>query len=178
MVTPPESFATERLVLRRPTPADAPAIYAYGRDPGVTRYVIFPTHASVADAQQFLATCEPRWESGEEYCWLIVDREQQAVVGSFACRVRGHAVDIGYVLARASWRRGYASEAGRAVVGWAAARPEIYRVWAVCDIDNTASARVLEKLGLLREGILRRWSVHPNLSPEPRDCYVYGRATR
>jgi len=62
------------------------------------------------------------------------------------------------------------------VDGWASlGRPEVYRVWAVCDTANLASARVLEKVGMTREGILKRWSVHPNVSPEPRDCFVYAR---
>jgi len=40
---------------------------------------------------------------------------------------------------------------------------------------DTASARVLEKLGMSREGVLRRWIIHPNISAEPRDCYVYAK---
>jgi RimJ/RimL family protein N-acetyltransferase len=48
-------------------------------------------------------------------------------------------------------------------------------VWAVTDVDNHASARVLEKIGMQREGLLRRWLVHPSLSPEPRDCWCFAR---
>ena len=172
---PPDTLLTDRLILRRPTPTDAPAVYEYGRDPEVTRYLIFPTHTSVADAEDFLGRCPARWESGEEYCWVITLKDQDRAIGSIACRVRGHAADIGYALARAYWRRGYATEAGRAVTAWAASVPAIYRVWAVCDVENAASAHVLEKLGMAREGVLRRWLVHPNRSAEPRDCYVYAR---
>jgi len=49
----------------------------------------------------------------------------------------------------------------------------IYRVWATCDVDNVASARLLERVGMEREGVLRRWLVHPNLSEAPRDCLCY-----
>src|SRR5438874_1047675 len=96
----PETLLTDRLVLRRPAMSDAPAVYEYGRDPDVTRYLIFPTHRSVADAEAFLATCAARWTSGEEYCWLITLRGRDQVIGAIACRPRGHAVDIGYALAR------------------------------------------------------------------------------
>jgi ribosomal-protein-alanine N-acetyltransferase len=48
-------------------------------------------------------------------------------------------------------------------------------VWAVCDVENVASARVLEKAGLLWEGTLRRYILHPNVSPEPRDAHLYAR---
>ena len=176
MTTPPGTLVTDRLVLRRPSLGDAPAVYEYGRDPDVTRYMTFPTHQSRADAESFLAACGPRWDAGQEYCWLIALRDQGRVIGAISARVRGHATDIGYVLARAHWRQGYATEASRAVVAWAAECPETYRVWAVCDVENAASAHVLEKLGMSREGVLRRWIMHPNVSPAPRDCYVYALA--
>jgi [ribosomal protein S5]-alanine N-acetyltransferase len=67
------------------------------------------------------------------------------------------------------------SEAASAVVEWGLALPSVFRVWAVTDVDNQASARVLEKIGMQREGLLRRWMVHPNLSPEPRDCWCFAR---
>jgi RimJ/RimL family protein N-acetyltransferase len=175
MIRPPDTLTTERLLLRRPRRTDVDAVYEYGRDPEVTRYLIFPTHRSRADAERFLAGCGQRWGSGEEYCWVIALKERDQVVGSIACRIHGHAAEIGYALAGASWGFGYATEAGRAVVGWATGLSGIYRVWAVCDVENVASARVLEKLGMSREGMLRRWIVHPNLSAHPRDCYVYAR---
>jgi [ribosomal protein S5]-alanine N-acetyltransferase len=48
-------------------------------------------------------------------------------------------------------------------------------VSAVCDVDNVASARVLEKSGMAREGCLRQYIIHPNVSNEPRDVYLYAR---
>ena len=41
------------------------------------------------------------------------------------------------------------------------------------DVENTALARVLEKVGMAREGILRRYIIHPNISSEPRNCFMY-----
>jgi len=92
-----------------------------------------------------------------------------------AYRVREHAADIGYVLSRSLWGRGHMTEAANAVVEWAINLDFVYRVWAVCDVENKASARVLEKVGMQREGILRRYIVHPNVSLEPRDCFVYSK---
>jgi ribosomal-protein-alanine N-acetyltransferase len=62
------------------------------------------------------------------------------------------------------------------VVNWALSQPLIFRIGAVCDVENIGSARVMEKAGLVREGLLRRWLMHPNISDEPRDCFIYGRA--
>jgi RimJ/RimL family protein N-acetyltransferase len=81
--------------------------------------------------------------------------------------------ELGFVLARRYWDQGYMTEAMKAVMDWALRRGDVYRVWAVCDIDNLASARVMEKAGMQREGVLKRWSVHPNISAEPRDSYCY-----
>ena len=61
------------------------------------------------------------------------------------------------------------------VARWAMTQPDVWRIGAVCDVENRASARVMEKAGLTREGVLRRWLVHPNVSDEPRDCFSFAR---
>jgi RimJ/RimL family protein N-acetyltransferase len=103
-------------------------------------------------------------------------RSDDRDIGMIGCRVRDYAADIGYVLSRKYWSLGYVTEAATAITDWAASLETVYRVWAVCDVENKASTRVLEKIGMQREGILRRYIVHPNISPEPRDCFVYSKA--
>ncbi len=61
----------------------------------------------------------------------------------------------------------------RTVIDWAFTQSEIFRVQAFCDLENPASARVMEKAGMAREGLLRRYVLHPNISDEPRDVYLY-----
>ena len=61
------------------------------------------------------------------------------------------------------------TEALRAAVAGALAEPGMFRIDAVCDVDNPGSARVMEKVGLVREGLLRRWMVQPNVPDDPRD---------
>ena len=175
MVRAPETLATDRLVLRLPALSDAEAIFEYGSDPEVARYMDWPMHETVGTVVEHLRTCAPRWESGEEFYWVITARPDDRAIGGISVRVRGHAADFGYVLNRRYWRQGIATEASRAVVEWAFTLASVHRVWATCDVDNIASARVLEKAGLSREGILRCWAVRPNLSPQPRDAYVYAK---
>jgi len=88
-------------------------------------------------------------------------------------RPNGHRADFGFVLARAYWGKGLMPEAISALVKITLAQPSIYRMEATCDFDNKASARALEKAGLSREGLLRRYIIHPNISPEPRDSLLY-----
>jgi [ribosomal protein S5]-alanine N-acetyltransferase len=107
--------------------------------------------------------------------WVLTERADDHPIGMVELRLFGHRADLGYVLAHAWWGRGLMTEAARAVVEAALADPAIFRVGAVTDVDNLASAHVLEKIGMQREGLLRRWLVHPSLSPEPRDCWSFGR---
>lgn len=97
------------------------------------------------------------------------------LLGMVGVKFDGHKAELGYVLARPYWGRGYMTEAAQAVVDWALTQEDIYRVWAICDVENGASARVMEKIGMHREGLLHRWIIHPNRSDEPRDCFAYAK---
>ncbi|HLQ46570.1 MAG TPA: GNAT family N-acetyltransferase [Planctomycetaceae bacterium] len=71
MLTVPETFATGRLILRRPVLADAEAVFEYARDPDVTRFMDWSTHTNSEAAIQFLESVIPRWDSGDEFYWAI-----------------------------------------------------------------------------------------------------------
>jgi len=86
-----------------------------------------------------------------------------------------HTEEFGYVLARPWWGQGLMTEALTEIVQWGLAQPAIFRIGAVCDVENVGSARVMEKSGLVREGLLRRYLIHPNMGNEPRDCYSYAK---
>ncbi|MGZ8434127.1 MAG: GNAT family N-acetyltransferase [Candidatus Binatia bacterium] len=175
-IAPPVVFETEHLVLRRPRMSDADDIFNnYARDPEVTRYVTWSPYTDSTAVPPFLQSRLSRWDSGEEYSWILTVPADDRAIGMIGCRAREHAADIGYVLGRAYWGRGYVTEAATAIVEWASRLETIYRVWAACEVENKASARVLEKVGMQREGILRRYIVHPNVSAEPRDCFVYAK---
>jgi RimJ/RimL family protein N-acetyltransferase len=174
MNPPPERFQTARLTLRRPTLDDAQAIFEeYAADPDVTKYLVFKPHVEVETVRVFLRELMAAVEEGARFPWAITLTGADRPIGMLEIRVDGTGGNIGYVLAKRHWGRGYMPEALRVVVDWAMAQPEIYRVWAFCDVDNVTSARVMDKIGMQREGILRRWSVSPNVSDEPRDCFCY-----
>ena len=80
-------------------------------------------------------------------------------------------ISMSYVICRDEWGKGYGTEAARSIMDWALSVPEVFRIEACCDIENVGSARVLEKLGMNREGILRRTGHTPNISDQPRDCF-------
>jgi [ribosomal protein S5]-alanine N-acetyltransferase len=174
MASAPATWETTRLVARRATGAAAQELFdAYAQDPDVARYMIWRPHRDVHETVEFLERCERVWRDGTAFPWTLWMKSDGALAGMIEARHVGTAVDIGYVLRRSLWRRGLMTEAARVVVDWALSLPDVHRVWATCDVDNVASARLLEAVGMQREGVLRRWLVHPNMGDTPRDSLCY-----
>jgi len=172
----PEFFQTTRLNLRPIAPSDAGSIFtAYAQDAEVTRFLIWPPHQTPADAQVFVDHCLTQ-SPYHTRTYALRRRTDDTLLGALELRrPLQHRLEFGYVLARPFWSQGLMTEALSAVVTWAFDQPAIFRISAVCDIENTGSARVMEKSGLVREATLRRWLVHPNIASEPRDCFLYAR---
>jgi RimJ/RimL family protein N-acetyltransferase len=171
---PPEKFETERLILRKPRMDDAPEIFtSYAQDLEVTRYMTWTPHKNIEETYDILQTMLKLWEEGSAYSFAIVLKDLNSVIGMIAMHPDGFKVEIGYVLARPHWGKGLVAEAARAVTNWLLQQPDVYRVFATCDVENPASARVMEKVGMVREGILRRDAIRQNINSEPRDSLIY-----
>jgi len=170
----PDSFETDRLILRPVARGDAHAIFTgYAQDPEVVRFLIWHPHRDLADTDSYIADCLST-PADKSRSYALIAREGGQLLGNFALRRPDlHRLDFGYVLARQYWGRGLMTEVLSLAARRAMRQSDIWRIGAVCDVENRASARVMEKVGLAREGILRRWLVHPNISGEPRDCFSY-----
>jgi len=174
MPIPEREWQTERLVARPAARADARPIFEhYASDPVVAKYMTWRPHRDVEETISFLQRCESVWADGSAFPWSLWAKNDGGLVGLLEIRVHGATVDLGYALIQPRWRQGFMSEAVGWVVAWALAQPDVFRVWATCDTENLASARVLERVGMECEGVLRRWLVHPNLSDVPRDALCY-----
>jgi ribosomal-protein-alanine N-acetyltransferase len=172
----PRQIDTPRLRLREPAVSDAGEIFrAYTQDVEVSRFMIWKPHASEAVTREFLAWCVAAWQAGGPLPFVITRSGSDIPIGMIEARPQGATVDIGYVLAREHWGQGLMPEAIRALADAALADPGIFRVQAACDVENIPSQRALEKSGLVREARLERFTVHPNVSPEPRPCFMYAR---
>ena len=169
-----ENLSTERLTLRRPSLGDAPAIFErYGQDPEVTRYVLWEPHRSVTDTEEFLQACDDAWDLGIGHRPWAIEREgDPRLIGMIGVTVQARRAEVGYVLARDCWGHGYMTEALRKVIEHCLEIDRLDRVWAVADVDNPASCRVMERAGMHYEGVLRAWARHPALNG-PRDCKCY-----
>lgn len=172
----PDELHTDRLYLRRPVESDAERIFArYGQDPRVCRYMSWTPHRSIDDTRTFLATIISDNAVRSRSAYLILSRENDELLGSVGGVIQDMRMQFGYCLAYDAWGKGYATEAARAFVAAAIQEPPIWRIQAFCDVENPASARVLEKAGLTLEGTLRRYLVMPNLGPMPRDMSCYAK---
>jgi len=173
---PPEILETPRLRLRPVEAADAQTIFdTYANDPQVTRFATWVPHAAIAETVRYLEACEIAWREGTAFPWAVIRKSDGKLIGSAELRIDGHKAGIGYLIARPLWGQGYATEAARALVDWAFAQPAIYRVWGMCDAENLASARVLEKAGLVFEARIQRWQRRPGFDGQPRDVLFFAR---
>ena len=173
----PERFETDRLVVRRPTADDCPAMFErYAGDPEVVRYVGWPRHRSVADARTFLTLSDAAWREWPAGPYLLLSRKDGTLLGGTGLDFETPArASTGYVLARDAWGCGIATEALLAMVALAG-RLGVLRLHAYCHTDHEPSRRVLEKGGFECEGILRRYHVFPNLEGAPVcDVWCYAR---
>lgn len=146
------SFETPRLTLRPRTMADLADCLAMDRDPEVVRYIDGPWADPAAHRAFVEARITAAYPDGLGY-WTVRTRTPEAAFLGWVLLIPfdDTEIEIGWRFTRASWGRGYATEAAAPVLAHAR---ETLGVAAVADIhpDNAASMRVAEKLGLRRIG--------------------------
>jgi ribosomal-protein-alanine N-acetyltransferase len=153
------TLETDRLILRKMILGDTEAVFAYASDPEVTRYVIWDAHRTIEDSEIFLRSVAERYENAEVADWGIVYKGNGRFIGG--CGIVGWDLEnaraeIGYVLSRQYWGQGLMPEAVRAMIAFGFEKMGLNRLEARCITENTASARVMEKAGMLYEGTLRQ----------------------
>jgi RimJ/RimL family protein N-acetyltransferase len=174
-VSAPETMATERLELRKPLPADATVIYTrYASDPDVTRYLGWPRHTTLDDTRVFVGFSDGEWRKWGCGPYLTFSRSGDLIGSTGLAFETPDVASTGYLLARDSWGRGYATEMLRAMIDLAQLL-EVRRLYALCHVDHRSSQRVMEKGGLTFEGVLSRHMMFPNLGPDHADVLCYAR---
>ena len=173
MPLPAPTIQTARLRLRPFEDADADDLFALQSNAHVLRYWDSPPWTERAAAEKFVNRCREMENDGTGVR-LAVDRlSDGAFIGwcTLPWNPDFRSATLGYCFSDAAWGRGYATEAARALLRWAFDTLDLNRVQAETDTRNAASARVLEKLGFLREGTLREDCV---VNGEVSDSWVYG----
>ena len=149
---------TERLVLRDFGPRDWQRLYAIESDPEAVRYQSFgPRTAEECRAYIRLCAQDRAERPRRVYDLAVALRNKGTVIGRCGLKLTGEEpgeATLWYMVDRARWGHGYAPEAARALLDLGFSALGVHRVWADCDPANAASIRVLEKLGMRREGHL------------------------
>ncbi len=150
---------TARLVIREFTEQDWETVHIYGQDPEVCRFVDFGPN-TVNESKGFVKmaldcqTQNPR----KAFELAVVLKESGLHIGGCAIRIRSDRNrdgDMGYTFRGDMWKKGYATEAAAAIVKFGFEELNLHRIWATTAPDNIASQKVLEKIGMKKEGHLR-----------------------
>ena len=147
------------MLLRPHRLGDVDDIFEFAVDPEWGRYLPVPIPYLKEHAVQFVERrIRASWP--EDSGWAMV--LEGKVVGGIGLRINDHhsAAVLGYSVARQHWGKGLTVEAARAVIDWGFRKWELAKVKAYADARNVQSLRVMEKLGMRREGTLRNHREH------------------
>lgn len=156
----PVYCAGSSIELREFKASDCQSIHQYASDMEVVKYELWGPN-SEAQTQEFLKfaiRCQSE-QPRQTFELAIIERKSNQLIGACGLRVKDavHAEgDIGYTLRKESWGMGYGTEAAKLLIHFGFSNLKLHRIWATCHEENKASARVLEKAGMLREGLLRK----------------------
>lgn len=152
------TLETERLILRKLTMDDAEDIFAYSSDPEVTAYMLWDTHVTIDDSKKFIRFTLDRYEKDEAGEWGIILEETGRLIGcaGFAWMdMKNRRAEIGYVLGKPYWGKGYMPEAALRMLAFAFEDMGLNRIECHHLLPNEKSGRVMQKLGMTYEGTAR-----------------------
>lgn len=148
---------TERLLLRPARTSDFDAVHTYAGDAETTRYMYWGPNTP-EDTRRFLRTAEISWaaEHPEEFDFVLIRKSDGTLLGGCSLFETGDLGEVGWILRPEFRRRGYATEAGEALLRFGFRDRGLWRIRARCDSRNTPSWHVMERLGMRREGFFRQ----------------------
>ena len=165
-------LTTARLHLRDYEADDWRRVHEYASHAEVCRYMDWGPN-SADDTREFIrSTMESRRESPRrQYAFALTLQSDGTLIGDCGLDLHPHAQGaLGYCLHPDFWGQGYASEAARALCGMGFRALGLHRIYATCRPENPASARVMEKVGMTREGLLRE---HLHYKGQWQSSYLY-----
>jgi len=143
---------TERLLLRRHTMEDAKPLHeGFGIDEDMFKYSGWNPYATLEDAERAVARFIASYDDPHAYAWAI-DHGGRLIgtIGAYDYDAESNAIEVGMSVEKASWGKGFATEALAAVLRYLAEDERIATVTGWCASDNIGSLRVMEKAGMVR----------------------------
>ncbi|WP_348639438.1 GNAT family N-acetyltransferase [Salibacterium salarium] len=164
---------TNRLLLRKLRQNDLFAVFDYASRSEVSQYMLWDTHQSTQDTQQFLNISYEKYKNGKLAPFAIEEKATGQLIGTieFVWWEKENGVaEIGYVLTPDYWGQGFIPEAAKRLIRFGFDRMNLSRIEARCYAVNTNSIRVMEKIGMSYEGTLRKRMF---VKGERRDVLLY-----
>lgn len=155
----PTTLETERLILRPLEMSDVNAIYELAGHPDIAATTLniphpYPKHA----AGEFVQHTQRAWESGDMYTFAIVRKSEAGMIGCISLGIprMQHRAEMGYWMGVPYWGQGYTSEAAQELIDFGFRVVGLQKIYAMHFVENTASGRVMQKVGMTYEGTLRQ----------------------
>lgn len=149
---------TERLLLRKAEERDVDNLFESASDPQVARYTSWEPHTSPDVSRAVIGRWLQRYHSGQVAPWAVevaADGKFIGTCGFLSWSIPHARAEIGFAISRKYWNQGLTTEAVREVLRFGFTAMRLNRIEATCEPANTASARVLDKVGMTYEGTLR-----------------------
>lgn len=173
-MTSPPTLETERLLLRPFTLTDAPRVRELAGVPAIADTTLnIPHPYKEGMAEEWIATHLPKYKTGEQVDLAIMEKESSDLIGAIGLNIfqRFRRAELGYWIGREYWNRGYCTEAARAVIEYGFCQLALNRIHSHHFGRNPASGRVMAKIGMSREGLLRE---HVLKGSRFEDSVAYG----
>lgn len=167
----PTQILTERLSLQKLRYEEAEEIfYCYASKAEATKFMSWPTHQSLEDTEAFLHYAALGWETGTDYSYAIRLKQNARLIGSFGVMNEYGKLQFGYIFSPTQWGRGYATEVCKKMLPLLQSQRGVYSIKTFIDVENTASASVLRKSGMIEEGIVPNDFTFVNQGNLVKDC--------
>ena len=162
-----KNLETERLILRRFNEDDYKGMYDnWASDLETTKYVSFKPHQNYEETKQIVSDWIKKYENGS-YNWVVELKDTHEIIGSIeviALSEKNNNCEIGYVYGSKFWGKGYATEALKRVIEFLLYDCDFHLIEAKHHASNPASGRVMEKVGMKKDGVLRERRVNKIIS--------------
>lgn len=152
------TLTTERLILRPFVQADAPMVQELAGEFAIadtTLEIPYPYENGMAES--WIATHEKKFQLGELAIFAVVRKSDATLMGTISLELfsRFRRAELGYWIGLPFWNQGYCTEAAQAVIEFGFTTLQLHKIVAHHLSRNPASGRVMQKIGMVREGTFR-----------------------
>lgn len=153
------TIESERLTLRKLRLTDADDMFEYASEPAVSRFMPWQAHHTTDDTREFIGLIRKGYEDNKKLTWAIELKRENKMIGTIdfvSWLQKRQRAEIAYTLSHHYWGQGLMLEAAEALIDFGFKEMDLIKVEAPIMLDNQQSQRLADKLGMIREGVLRK----------------------